>query len=138
MKVWVVLLIALLVGFSLSRFAALSAQPPAPDDRPNTAGASIDTSFENASPLHWETDADGAMQVHLIYDKERSSFNRASGHWHFRLRAKPGSRLTVVINDLDNVWNGKRASPATDRTISFLSTDGRNWRAVPTKLLVGH
>jgi hypothetical protein len=141
MKIWVITIIALLAGLCLSRFAAQPPQPPpppAPGDKPDTGLASIDTSFENASPLHWEIDADGTLQLYPTYDQERSSLNRANGHWHFRLRAKPGSKLTVVINNLDNVWNGKKASPASDKTISFISANGREWRAIPTRLLAGH
>src|SRR5262249_35199368 len=133
MKIRVVPIIALLAGLCLSRLAA---QPPVPGQE--TGAASIDTSFENASPLRWETDAAGAIQLYPTYDQERSSPNRANGHWHFRLRAKPGSKLTVVVNNLDNVWNGKKASPASDKTISFLSANGREWRPMPTKLLPGH
>ena len=38
----------------------------------------IDTSFENASPL-WYDVADGVVRIHLLYDHERSSPNRAAG-----------------------------------------------------------
>src|SRR5215467_2400612 len=43
----------------------------------------IDTGFENASPLWYEFTHEGVIQVHLIYDHERSSPNRAAGHIHF-------------------------------------------------------
>src|SRR5437764_12721154 len=56
----------------------------------------INTSFENASPLYWQVDPDGTIQVYLVYDQERSAPNRANGHWHFQLQAKPGTQLTVV------------------------------------------
>jgi hypothetical protein len=36
--------------------------------------------------------------VHLLYDHERSSPNRAAGHIHFLLHAKSGSRLTLEFN----------------------------------------
>lgn len=42
----------------------------------------IDTSFENASPAWYERDADGTIQIHLLYDHERASPNRAAGHIH--------------------------------------------------------
>jgi hypothetical protein len=138
MKVWVVTIVALLACLSLSRFVAQPPPPPVADNTPDAGRVSIDTDFENASPLHWEIDADGVVQVHLIYDHERASLNRANGHWHFRVRAKPGAKVTLVVNDLDNVWNGKRASPVSHRTISFLSANGRDWRVVPMKLLAGH
>ena len=31
----------------------------------------IDTSFENASPVWYERDGDGTLQIHLLYDHER-------------------------------------------------------------------
>jgi hypothetical protein len=47
----------------------------------------IDTGFENASPVWYETAPDGVTQVYLMYDRERNSPNRAAGHFHFRLHA---------------------------------------------------
>ena len=90
----------------------------------------IDTSFENASPLYWDIDTDGVVQVFLLYDHERSSPNRAAGHWHFQVQAPKGSNLTLVLNNLENIYNGRRGSPASDGTISYVSCDGRNWRPV--------
>jgi hypothetical protein len=58
----------------------------------------IDTSFENASPLHYEVDDKGQVNVFLLYDHERSSPNRAAGHWHFRVQARKGSQQTIVFN----------------------------------------
>jgi hypothetical protein len=55
----------------------------------------IDTSFENASPLWWEIDEQGSVQVYLNYDQERESPNRANGHWHFKVQAAPGSKHTL-------------------------------------------
>src|SRR6266498_5740057 len=43
----------------------------------------VNTAFENASPLDWEVDSNGVVRVNLIYDHQRSSLNRANGHWHF-------------------------------------------------------
>jgi hypothetical protein len=68
----------------------------------------INTGFENASPLWYETDAEGIIHIHLNYDPERSSPNRAAGHFHFQVQAKPGSHLTVEFNNLDNVWLGSK------------------------------
>ncbi len=135
MTIRAVSFVALLAFVTLGRLAARS---PVPGPNPDAGGVSIDTSFENASPLRCEIDADGTVQLHPTHDQERSSPNRANGHWHFRLRAKAGSRVTVVVNDLDNVWNGKKASPVSDKTISFVSANGREWRVIPTKLLPGH
>ena len=38
----------------------------------------IDTSIENASPLWYDTAPDGVIRVHLLYDHERDSPNRAA------------------------------------------------------------
>jgi hypothetical protein len=138
MKIWVIPIVVLLACLSLSRFMAQPPQPQAPGDQPDTGVASVNTNFENASPLRWEIDAEGAIQLYPVYDQECSSLNRANGHWHFQLRAKPGSKVTVVVNNLDNVWNGKKASPVSRGTTSFVSANGREWRVTPTKLLPGH
>ena len=45
----------------------------------------LSTEFENASPLWWEVMPDGSVRVHLVYDHERASPNRANGHWLFRV-----------------------------------------------------
>jgi hypothetical protein len=99
--------------------------------------ASIDTSFENASPLTYEV-VDGIIRVNLEYDHERDSPNRAAGHIHFLVHAKPGSKLTFEFRNLDNVWNGQPASVAGELKSLSLSEDGRKWRAVETRSLPGN
>jgi hypothetical protein len=93
----------------------------------------IQTSFENASPLDWETDADGRVHIGLLYDHERGSRNRAAGHWHFQLQAAPGSDLRLVLHNFDNVWNGQAGSPISERTSCHISTDDSEWRAIPMR-----
>lgn len=83
----------------------------------------ISTSFENASPLFWEINEAGEANVFLLYDHERSSPNRAAGHWHFCVEAPKGSEITIVLNNLLNIYNGRKASPAKDKTISLSGTD---------------
>lgn len=95
----------------------------------------IDTSFENASPLWYETAADGAVHVHLIYDRERASPNRAAGHIHFLLHAAPGSTLTLEFRNLDNVWNSQPGSVARELKTLVISGNGRDWTPVPTESL---
>ncbi|MDI6451245.1 M14 family zinc carboxypeptidase [Anaerobaca lacustris] len=90
----------------------------------------LNTSFEHASPLYWEIGSDGAVHVYLIYDHERSSPNRANGHWFFEIQAVPGAELTFVLHNFDNVWNGRRGSPLDNRTIGFISEDARTWRVI--------
>ena len=97
----------------------------------------IDTSFENASPLYYEVDVDGNINVFLVYDHERCSPNRAAGHWHFRLQARQGSKQTILFNNLLNVWNGRQSSIAKlgRRFTCHVSTDGKNWTAKELKVL---
>ncbi len=97
----------------------------------------LHTSFENASPCYWDIDGQGVIHVYLVYDYERDSPNRANGHWHFQIQAEPGSDLTFVLHNFDNVWNGKHGPPVSDKTICFLSPDGRVWRTIPTEFIEG-
>jgi hypothetical protein len=98
----------------------------------------INTAFENASPLYWRIDDSGEVNVFLLYDHERSSPNRAAGHWHFRVEAPKGSQLTIVLNNQLNIYNGREASPASEETITFVSPDGEHWQAMETELLDEH
>lgn len=93
----------------------------------------IDTSIENASPVWHETGPDGVIRVHLIYDHERNSPNRAAGHIHFRVHAKPGSKLTLEFVNLDNVWNSTPGSVARELKAMVVSEDGRKWKSIATK-----
>ena len=93
----------------------------------------LDTSFENASPLYWEADANNLVNVYLMYDRERASPNRANGHWFFQVQAQPGAELTFVLHNFDNVWNGQKGSPIDKRTVCFVSEDGRTWQTIPTE-----
>jgi len=98
---------------------------------PETGLEFIDTSFENASPLWYQMASDGTIELHLLYDLERSSPNRAAGHFHFQIVAKPGSKLRFEFKNLDNVWNGSPSSVARELKAAVISEDGRNWRPVP-------
>lgn len=106
-----------------------------PPSAPDTGLEFIDTSFENASPLHWETGTNGVIHVFLLYDHQRSSQNRAAGHFHFQLQAKPGSKLTLEFHNLDNVWNGRPGSVAKELKAVVTSADGLAWRSVATRTL---
>lgn len=94
----------------------------------------IDTSFENASPIWYEVDDLGRIQVHLTYDLERESPNRANGHWHFRLQTAPDSQHIIVLNNLNNVWNGTAGVPVSNRTICKVSENGIDWRTIETDI----
>jgi hypothetical protein len=143
---WVVSIPAtalLLVCLPLASAADGAKTAPTPRTAPaatpvvqNTTGLEfIDTSFENASPLWYDFAADGTIVVHLLYDHERSSPNRAAGHIHFQIHAKPGSKLTFEFTNLDNVWNGVRGSVARELKTVCLSENGRDWKVVPTESL---
>jgi Zinc carboxypeptidase len=97
----------------------------------------IDTSFENASPIWYEVAPDGTIVVHLMYDHERGSRNRAAGHFHFRLDAKTGTALTLEFKNLDNIYNGRPGSVADELKAAVISTDGREWKTFPLDRLAG-
>ena len=98
---------------------------------PNTSPLEyIDTSFENASPVWYEQATDGTILVHLLYDIERSSPNRAAGHIHFRVQAKPGAKLTFELRNLDNVWNGVRGWVGREIKTMCISENGRDWKVI--------
>jgi Zinc carboxypeptidase len=95
----------------------------------------IDTSFENASPAWYERAADGTIQIHLLYDHERGSPNRAAGHIHLRLHGRTGAKLTLEFRNLDNVWNGTPGSVAAELKTVVVSENGRDWKPVATDSL---
>jgi hypothetical protein len=101
---------------------------------PNPNLAFIDTSFENASPLWYEPAEDGTILIHLLYDQERSSPNRAAGHVHFLLCATPGAKLTLEFKNLDNVYNGGPDTFAKEFKMMVVSENGRDWKALATEL----
>jgi len=131
-------LMVVLVALMSASASQGRAQQPAgtPDSR--SALEFIDTSFENASPLWYDIAPDGAVQIHLLYDHERSSPNRAAGHIHFRVHARPGSKVTIEFKNLDNVWNGRPGSVAGELKTVVISENGRDWRTVPTESLPGN
>jgi len=129
---------ALLLLILSGSFASAAAQAPAPSAAAASELAFIDTSIENASPVWYERADDGAYLVHLLYDHERDSPNRAAGHIHFRIVGQPGARLTLEFRNLDNVWNGQPGSVAGELKAVALSPDGGTWTTVPTEALPGN
>lgn len=125
-------LIGVAVACGLLDSSRAGESPPADATEPHPLRY-ISTEFENASPLWWEVQPDGTVQVHLVYDQERSSPNRANGHWLFRIEAEPGCDLTLALGPFANVWNGKPGKPTPEATISFVSDDGQQWRAIPAE-----
>src|SRR5881394_724177 len=128
--------ILLALAVALTTLAAFGAEPAqSPVAATNHPLEFIDTSFENASPVWYDLAPDSTVLVHLLYDHERSSPNRAAGHIHFQLHAKPGSKLTLEFKNLDNVWNGVSGSIARELKTVVISEDGRVWKSVPLKSL---
>jgi hypothetical protein len=135
--------LATILLLSVMSFAINAAEPQkaaqaAPASNTNPTGlAFIDTSFENASPVWYEFQPDGVVLVHLLYDHERASPNRAAGHIHFLLHATPGAKLTLELTNLDNIWNGRHGSVARELKTVVVSENGRDWRPLPTESLPG-
>lgn len=98
----------------------------------------ISTNFENASQLDWEVDSLGIVNVSLIYDHERAAPNRANGHWHFKLEADSGSEVTLILKNFENVWNGMKGVPVSEKTNCLISKDGKNWTVIPTDFITGN
>ena len=93
----------------------------------------INTRYENASPLYWDIGTDGKIYIHLIYDYERNTLNRAACHWNFQIFTTAGLTLTLVLEDFYNIWNGELdLTDATDKTVGIISVNGKNWK--PKKL----
>src|SRR3954469_10471875 len=115
--------------------APIPARPGAGEASPAKASDAglefIDTSFENASPLWYDLANDGTVQLHLLYDHERSSPNRAAGHFHFLIQAKTGSTIVLEFKNLDNIWNGKPGSVAGELKAAVISQNGHDWKPVP-------
>jgi hypothetical protein len=89
----------------------------------------VDTLFENASPLWYEVDANGTLQVYLTYDHERNSPNRAAGHVHFCVHGDAGKNLRIEFNNLNNVWNGTPGSVAKElKRMEVLPTQSNGGR----------
>ncbi|MCC6161784.1 MAG: succinylglutamate desuccinylase/aspartoacylase family protein [Acidobacteria bacterium] len=122
---------ALIVTTALTHAVAFAQALAATD----TELSYIDTGIENASPVWYERAEDGAYLVHLLYDHERDSPNRAAGHISVRLVGRPGARITIEFRNLDNVWNGTPGSVARELRSVAISPDGDTWTTVPTTAL---
>lgn len=90
----------------------------------------IDTGFENGSPLWYEVEEGNLVKIHLPYDHERDAPNRANLHFHFKLHANPGSKLTLEFDHLDNVWNRQKSSVSGELKLAVVSTDGKTWEPI--------
>jgi hypothetical protein len=129
------------VVLAVSAAACLAAEPPAAAPaKPQAAPPQVFLrwGFENASPLQWEAGADGVIHVHMLYDYERNSPNRAAGHWHFQLQGKPGSDVTLVLDHFDNIYKLKPGGAVSKKTVGCISPDDRHWKPLPGEFLEGN
>ncbi len=132
-----VLPIAILVIYSsgiCNQHVALAQSATTPKATSSAVVDFVDTSFENASPLWYEFDSEGTLQLNLVYDHERSSPNRAAGHFHFKITGKPNAKVQLELNNLNNVWNGTAASVAQEMKSAVISEDGRAWTSIATNV----
>jgi predicted amidohydrolase len=111
--------------------------PPATLPAATANTAFIDSGFENASPVWYDAGDNGVVNVHLMYDHERSGGNRAAGHIHFAVEAKQGSDVTLEFKNILNVYNGKPGSVAGELKAVVTSPDGKTWTPVATRSLPG-
>jgi len=121
---------------ALSLLQAQQEQAPTPPANPNrvpdvvTDLHYIDTGFENGSPLWYEVEDGNQIKIHLPYDHERDAPNRANLHFHFKLHAKPGSKLTLEFDHLDNVWNRQKSRVSGELKLAVVSVDGTTWEPI--------
>ena len=95
----------------------------------------IESAFENGSPIWYEIDADGHIRLHLLYDHEFASPNRAALHFHFRVHAEPDSDVILDLENLDNVWNSQNSMVANSIRNVMSSEDGKVWQPHETEVL---
>lgn len=98
----------------------------------------IDNSFDNASHFNWKLGTDGVINIFQQYDHERKTFNRANEHWHFKIEAKPDSNLTLILNNFNNIYNGRIYFNNRDIETCVVSTDHKTWKHIPVEILDGN
>ncbi|MBT3379808.1 MAG: hypothetical protein HN742_37935 [Lentisphaerae bacterium] len=91
----------------------------------------VDTYFEGATPLRWEQEEEGVIDLYVIHDHARFSPNQQFTQWDFKVHIPPeriGSSVRLRFARLNNCWNG-RPSPAmkSKRVTSVVSYDGSTW-----------
>lgn len=100
----------------------------------------IDYYYENASPINWDIQGDTAIKISLLYDYERNSPNRQSGHWNFKVFATPGTNLKLIFTNRMDIYNGRKSTQVGNlkqHVACYYSTDGKNWTGVKTVRLPG-
>ena len=95
-------------------------------------GVYINYFIENGSPLDWQVNDRGEVEIQLLYDHERNSPNRACIHWNFLVEAPEGTTQILILKGFENIWNGKPGSAIKDDTTCYLSPNGWEWQATAT------
>lgn len=128
-------------GLLVAHFASASGidkrEKAAAADSVVTPKIFINTGFENASPMNWEIDSAGRVIGAMVYDHERFSPNRAVNHYHFRVEAAVGTEVTVILQNFDNIWNGRLGSDLSEKSRYVVSFDNKKWESRPVTLLPG-
>jgi hypothetical protein len=91
----------------------------------------IDTYYENASPLKWEQNEDGVIDIDMIHDHARFSPNQQFTHWNFKIEIPEehiGESVKLRVRPINCCWNGT-VVPALGRPelVTAISYDGKNW-----------
>ena len=125
------------IGWLLFFFGGMThfsfAQNPATNDQVAQSPVDyINSNFEAATPVFWEYNPDGSVVVHMLYDHERNSPNRANYHTHFQVQAKRGADVTLHILYKNDIYNGRIVTPAYALyQYYYISDDGIHWTTVP-------
>lgn len=97
---------------------------------PLGADVSVVTDFPEASPVAWEVDG-GTVRVELVQDRERHSTNVARNHWHFALVGPAGAGVSVRLEGIQNVYNGKPTFALGPRAAAWVVAEDGDWQQVP-------
>ncbi|MCP3967026.1 MAG: hypothetical protein GY750_13905 [Lentisphaerae bacterium] len=94
----------------------------------------IDTYYENASPLKWEQNENGIIELELIHDHARFSPNQQITHWNFKIEVPAenvGKTVKVRIHSINCCWN-RNVVPAFNypNMATVVSYDGVNWENI--------
>lgn len=97
----------------------------------------IDIFYENASPLRWEQNEDGVLDIDLAPDHERFLPNRQVTHWNFKIEVPPehiGERLRLRFRAVSGCWSGQpNMNFVGARMMSAISCNGSDWEIVASQ-----
>ena len=137
----------LIISLNINSFAESGSRKTFFNSKPNTSSPRevtdpikspvlyINSYFENASPLFWEYNTDGSVQITFLYDHERDSPNRASNHWHFQVQSVKGAEVTLILNYFEEIWNGRISASYSRFKTFYMSPDGKSWSVIPVEAI---